>query len=192
MKKSCLIPRAFLTLLTALGGLAANAEGDSTKLLPWKIHLQSRYSPVEGKVLGVWGGSVGYVWGPYQRELTLGYHWLGRRGSRQLGQIEKQIAREAGLDSYDFVKAGFVNVGYWHIIYNSPRWKWGFPIELGLGKATSQPYSLLDEPLAATSLRATVLPLQLGGYGEWKATRWVGFGPAGRLPPESHPFRPGG
>ena len=168
--------RVWLTGLAALSASAASAERDSTKIFPWKLHLQSRYSLAEGNLVGVWGGSVGYVWGAYERELTLGYQWLGGRGSRQLSQIERKIAQESSLDSYNFVKSGFVNLGYWHIVHNSQRWKWGFPIELGLGKAISQPYSLLDEPLSAASLTSAILPLQLAGYGEWKATRWVGFG----------------
>ncbi|MPR35179.1 hypothetical protein [Salmonirosea aquatica] len=176
MKKYCVLLRTFLILLGTVATGVASAQGDSTKLFPWKLHLQSRFSLAEGSLVGTWGVSAGYVWGPYERELTVGYHWLGARGNRQLGQIEKELARESALDSYNSVQAGFVNVGYWHIVHNTRRWKWGFPIELGVGKATARPHSLLDEPLPAEALTSTILPLQLAGYGEWKATRWVGIG----------------
>ena len=176
MKRYCIIVRVGITVLSTFGVLAGFAQSDSTKSFPWKLHFQSRYAVVDHQLLSVWGGSVGYVWGPYEREITLGYQWLGGRGSRQLGKIEKNIAREAGLSSYNLTEAGFVNLGYWHIVHNARRWKFGFPIELGLGKATARPYSLLDEPLRGFALTSSILPLQVGGYGEWKATRWVGIG----------------
>jgi hypothetical protein len=176
MKKNCILPRAFLFLLGTLGALMANAQSDSTKLFPWKLHLQSRFSLAEGSLVGIWGVSGGYVWGPYEREITLGYQWLGSRGSRQLGKIEEQIAVKQGLDTYYIAKAGFANVGYWHIVHNSRRWKFGFPIELGLGKATARPQSVSEDSRFSPTLTSSILPLQVGGYGEWKATRWVGIG----------------
>jgi len=176
MKRYCIIVRVGITVLSTFGALAVFGQSDSTKLFPWKLHFQSRYSLVDNQLLGVWGGSVGYVWGPFEHEVTVGYHWLGGRGSRQLGRIEKNIAQESGLDRYNITDAGFFNVGYWHIVHNSRRWKFGFPIELGLGKAHARPYSLSDELLFVPSLTSTILPLQVAGYGEWKATRWVGVG----------------
>ncbi len=176
MKKYSILVRVSLTVLISLDSAGVFAQTDSTKLFPWKLHLQSRFSPVEGSLVGLWGGSVGYVWGPYEREITLGYQWLGGRGSRQLGDIEKKLAQKAGVDSYNSTEAGFVNVGYWHIVHNTRRWKFGFPIELGLGKATARPQSLTDDLRFRPTLTSSILPLQVGVYGEWKVTRWVGIG----------------
>ncbi len=176
MKKHLILVRIGLIVLGALGASGVVAQSDSARLFPWKLHLQSRFSPVEGSLVGLWGGSVGYVWGPYEREITLGYQWLGARGSRQLGQIEKKLAQQAALDSYTSTEAGFVSVGYWHIVHNTRRWKFGFPIELGLGKATARPQSLTDDLRFRPTLTSSIVPLQVGAYGEWKATRWVGIG----------------
>ncbi len=155
---------------------AVAMAGDSTKSVPWKFHFQSRFSLVEGRPLAVWATSVGYAWGPFEREVTLGYQWLGARGTRQLAAIEKSAVRRTGADSYYRTSAGFVSLGYWHIVHNTKRWKFGFPLELSVGRAEAQRHSLNDIPLSATELRATIAPLQAGGYGEWKATRWVGVG----------------
>lgn len=176
MKKYSALVRVGLTVLISLGSSGVFAQSDSAKLFPWKLHLQSRFSLAEGSLVGLWGGSVGYFLGPYEREITLGYQWLGRRGSRQLSHIEKNSAREAGLDSYNSTEAGFVNLGYWHIVHNSRRWKFGFPIELGLGKARARPQSLTDDQRFRPTLTYAIVPLQVGAYGEWKATRWVGIG----------------
>ena len=176
MKKYSTLVRVGLIVLTSLGGLDIFAQSDSTKLFPWKLHLQSRFSLAEGSLVGLWGGSVGYVWGPYEREVTLGYQWLGGRGSRQLGRVEEKLAQNAGLSSYNLTDAGFVNLGYWHIVHNARRWKFGFPIELGLGKATARPQSLTDDQTFRPTLTSAILPLQVGAYSEWKATRWVGIG----------------
>ena len=176
MEKYRTIPRAWLTLLAILGALAAHGQGDSTKQFPWKLHFQSRLSLVEGNLVSLWGGSVGYIWGPFERELTLGYQWLGGRGSRQLAHVEKKLAQKAGQDSYYNTEAGFVNVGYWHIVHNPRRWKFGFPIELGVGKATARPQSSTDDLRFMPTLTSTIMPLQVGVYGEWKATRWGGGG----------------
>ena len=176
MKKYNSLVRVVLTVLALLVAEGVFAQSDSANLFPWKLHLQSRYSLAEGSLIGLWGGSVGYVWGPYEREITLGYQWLGGRGSRQLGHIEKKLALEAGLDSYNVTEAGFVSLGYWHIVHNSQRWKFGFPIELGLGKATARPQSLTDDHHFGSTLTSSIVPLQVAGYAEWKATRWVGIG----------------
>lgn len=77
-----------ITLLSGPAGSVA-MSADSTKNIPWKLHLQSRFSLANGKPLALWGGSMGYVWGPREHELTLGYQWLGARGTRQLTKIEK-------------------------------------------------------------------------------------------------------
>lgn len=176
MKKYSTLVRVGLIVVSSLGASGIFAQSDSTKPLPWKLHLQSRFSLAEGSLIGLWGGSVGYAWGPYEREITLGYQWLGGRGSRQLGHIEKKLAQQAGLDLYNSTEAGFVSLGYWHIVHNSRRWKFGFPIELGLGKATARPQSFTDDQRFRPTLTSSIVPLQVGAYGEWKATRWVGIG----------------
>jgi hypothetical protein len=176
MKKHFTLGRLGLIVLGLLGVSGVMAQSDSARLFPWKLHLQSRFSLSEGSLIGFWGGSVGYVWGPYEREVTLGYHWLGGRGTRQLGHIEKKMAQQAGLDFYNSTEAGFINVGYWHIVHDTRRWKFGFPIELGLGKATARPQSLTDDLRFRPTLTSTIVPLQVAAYGEWKATRWVGIG----------------
>ncbi len=121
---------------------------------------------------------MGYTWGRFEREITLGYHWLGRRGTRQLGSIEKQNALDQFQPIYPHIEAGYGTVGYWHILHNSRRWKMGFPLEIGLGQARMQYYSLLsDMPLPLTSPQSSwIVPAHVGGYIEYKATRWVGVG----------------
>jgi hypothetical protein len=158
--------------------LEAQGSRDTTRFIQrWKLHFQSRFSFVEGKPLSFWIGSVGYAWGPYQREITLGYHWLGQRGTRQLTQIDRKKALDSFMPIYPTTEAGFINLGYWHIMHNSRRWKAGIPLEIGIGKAQTIYYSFADKPLLlATPITSRFAPVQVGGYGEWKATRWVGLG----------------
>lgn len=170
---------SFFILSTILIPNAFGMGLDSTsKLLRFKLHFQSRFSFPNGKILAMWGGSVGYTWGPFQREVTLGYQWLGRRGSRHLELIDKQSPVDLSQPIYPRTGAGFFNVGYWHIVHNSKRWKMGFPLEIGLGAARVEYYSLLtDRPLLlATPEYSAIVPLQFGGYTERKFTRWVGAG----------------
>jgi hypothetical protein len=171
-----------IILFLIVSSRVAMASDDSTatamsKLLRWKLHIDTRYSLVQGQLLTVRVGSIGYTWGRFQREVAVGYYWLGTLGSRQLSHIGKLNSRTLELATYSRSEVSFVNVGYWHIIHNSKRWKMGVPVEVGLGRAKTQPYTLMDVPLSSLEpVKFTIVPVHIGGYAEWKATRWVGFG----------------
>lgn len=174
-------PLLFILFLV-ISPVIATASGDSTatamsKLLQWKLHLDTRYSLVQGEPLTIRGGSVGYTWGRFEREVAVGYYWLGTSGAQQLSHIEKLNSRALNLATYPRSEVRFVNVGYWHILHNSKRWKMGVPVEVGYGRAKTKSYTLLDEPLTSTEpVKSAIIPAHIGGYTEWKATRWVGVG----------------
>ncbi len=147
-----------------------------TGLLRWKLHIDNRNSFIPGGNFGMWGGSLGYTWGILEREVTLGYYWAGSRGKQQLSAISKAEAERTNASSYAKTDLYFVSVGYWHILFNEPRWKAGIPLDLGFGKSTSTQTMLSGEPLLGKPIENTLVPLQISGYGEWKATRWVGLG----------------
>ncbi|TDB65786.1 hypothetical protein [Arundinibacter roseus] len=147
-----------------------------TGLLRWKLHIDNRTSFIPGGNFGMWGGSLGYTWGTLEREVTLGYYWAGSRGKRQLSAISKAEAKQTDAAGYSKTDLYFVSTGYWHILFNEPRWKAGIPIELGIGQSTTTLVLLSGEPLSEKPVEHTLVPLQIGGYGEWKATRWVGLG----------------
>jgi hypothetical protein len=156
-------------------GMPVEASIDSTHLQQWKLHLDNRFSSVKSSPLSSWGVSVGRIWGRFDREVTLGYYWLGKRGTRQLFEIERQQAPFSGY--YPQSRLGVVSAGYWHIITNTRRWKVGFPIEIGVGRAHSEFISAQGDGLPVPAgITTTVVPLQVGSYVEWKATRWVGVG----------------
>jgi hypothetical protein len=168
-------------------------QQDTTRfLLRFKLHFQSRFSFVEGRPLSFWAGSVGYAWGPYDREITLGYQWLGSRGIRQWQRIEKQQARAEGSPIYPRTDAGYYNLGYWHIVHNSRRWKAGFPLEIGLGRARTHFYSLgrlrgmESYPVGRhwLSQRVPLQPLAVRAapYVRWHVLSLSGGGVPGGLP----------
>lgn len=164
---------SLISLLAA--GSRARASTDSTSLLRWKLHMDNRFSVVKGSPLGFWGGSLGRTWGPFDREITLGYYWLGKRGTRQLTSIAQE--QNPFAEAYPKIQLGVISVGYWHNVLNSRRWRLGFPMELGVGRAHVQLFPSGENvfPLSDKTI-TTVVPLQAGGYVEWKATRWVGLG----------------
>lgn len=162
------------------GSLLAGSDSTSTGmlfLLRWKLHIDTRYSLVHGNPLTMQGGSLGYTWGPYEREVAVGYYWLGTMGSKQLNYIEKLKSQELDRSTYPRSDVSFVNVGYWHILHNSERWKMGIPVGIGIGTAITESYTLSDQLVSSVEpVKSTILPVHIGGYGEWKATRWVGVG----------------
>lgn len=182
MKTGFLCAPVLAMILAVISPGIARADNDSTdtfltQLMHFKFHIDTRYSVVNGSPLSFRGGSVGYAWGKLEREVTLGYYWLGAKGSRQLNHIEKSNSRELNLPTYPRSEVGFFNAGYWHILHNSKRWMTGLPVEVGYGTVYTRPYTLTDEPVSSSiPARSTFVPLQLGGYVEWKATRWVGLG----------------
>ncbi|GAB2767193.1 hypothetical protein GCM10027275_06840 [Rhabdobacter roseus] len=164
-----------LFLLPFFSGKHSHACAQDS-LSQWKIHLDRRASFLGGNKLNLWGGSIGRTWGPMQHELTLGYYWAGGFGRRQLSRTARERALDQGLDYYYRSDLFFGRVGYWHSFLNRKRWKIGAPVELGLGRAVAERFSLDEESLGLPEERYWVVPLSVAGYGEWVATRWVGLG----------------
>ncbi len=155
--------------------LSQAQQPDSAGLL--KVHLDMRSSLVEKRLVSMWGTSLGWEWGKMRNEVTIGYYWMGDRGRRQLGRLQEARARALGQEEYLAVDMRYGGVGYWHTVADRKRWKLAVPLELGLGQARMSPVSLQASlPATGTESREIIVPLQVAGYGEWKATRWLGTG----------------
>lgn len=142
----------------------------------WAVHLDTRYLLVGGEILNTWGGSIGRIWGAKEHEVTLGYYFFSPRGIRHFNYGIREQALQTGQSTYSYTYPRYVQAGYWHSLINARQWKVGIPIELGAGQAVIRQFSLDGNPSDLPETRYLLLPAQVGGYVEWKATRWVGFG----------------
>lgn len=141
----------------------------------WKLHIDLRSAIIKGKNIQMWGGTVGRTFGSLGHEVTMGYYWLGANGRERLAGVERRAAIENNATSYSSPDWYYGSVGYWHNIINSQRWKLSVPLEVGLGKYKDRYRSVVDGR-HLTIDRKIIVPLQLGGCIEWKATRWAGIG----------------
>ncbi|GAB3168428.1 hypothetical protein [Telluribacter humicola] len=142
----------------------------------WAAHIDTRYSLVDRYLLSSWGGSVGRIWGPKENEVTLGYYFFSPWGIRQFNYGIREQALLAGQATYSYTYPRYIIAGYWHSLINVRQWKVGIPIELGVGQAVTRQFAMDGKTSVTLKEKHTLMPMQLGGYVEWKTTRWVGFG----------------
>lgn len=150
-------------------------QSDSTQ--PWKVHIDNRFQFVDKEVMEMLGTSAGYSWGKQEDEITIGYYWLNNNGRQALDWTARRKQGYPVTDFYERLdKFRFVSVGYWYHFYDSERWKFGVPVELGYGNGVVRYFSGSAEPLSGYALKQSVFPVHIAGYGEWRTTKWVGAG----------------
>jgi hypothetical protein len=143
--------------------------------ITWAFNLDFRNSIIEKEVVNVWGINSGIQFGRKRHQLTVGYYWLTYATHLRLINWKRDAAQRINLGYYTKTDLWFANLLYWPNIINNRRWVLSTPVEIGAGKAYSLSTDLAtNEPLDRTR-RDFFVPVQVGVYGQWKATRWVGF-----------------
>ncbi|WP_247233693.1 hypothetical protein [Telluribacter sp. SYSU D00476] len=142
----------------------------------WAVHIDNRYLLLGRDIINAWGGSVGRIWGEKEHEVTLGYYFFNPKGIRLFNYGLREQAIQAGQTTYSYTYPRYILAGYWHNLINVRQWKVGVPIELGVGQAEIRQFALDGNTHGLPEAHYLLLPAQAGGYVEWKATRWVGFG----------------
>jgi hypothetical protein len=165
---------AMLVLPAGTFRAAPPPTADSTDR--WTIHTDRRSSFVSDRTIRTWGVSVGRVWGQKEREVTLGYYWLSPGGLGVLNRGVQERAFENGHPTFLYTYPRYVMAGYWHHFLNTRRFKVGLPLEAGVGRALLRERTIAGVPTRLPVRGYALVPVQVGGTVEWKATRWVGVG----------------
>ncbi|GAB3885171.1 hypothetical protein [Spirosoma agri] len=155
------------------------APVDSSTHLRPKIrpafNLDFRNSFLESQAVNVWGVNAGIEFGVKKHQLTLGYYWISYATYLKLIDWHRDAARRINLGYYTRTDMWFMNLQYWWNMINNKHWLVSIPVEIGGGVAYALPLDLRQEVQIDRTKRDFFVPIQAGVYGQWKATRWVGF-----------------
>lgn len=139
------------------------------------INLDFRNSFLDQQRVNVWGVNAGIGYGLKRHQLTVGYYWINYATYLRLIDWRREAARRINLGYYTRTDLWYVNLLYWYNLVNNDRWTIRIPTEVGGGVAYALPVDLTkDIPIDRTS-RSFFVPVQVGLYTQWKATRWVGL-----------------
>ncbi|QMW06582.1 hypothetical protein [Spirosoma foliorum] len=174
MLAACLL--AFSSLLTLPDSLPPT---DSVRPKPPALkpafNLDFRDSFLERQHINVWGVNAGFTYGRKRHQLTIGYYWLNYATYLRLIDWRRSAAQRINLNYYTRTDMWFISSMYWWNMVNNKRWLVSLPVELGGGVAYAIPLNLSQNVPVDRSRRDFFVPLQVGAYGQWRATRWVGL-----------------
>ncbi|CCH55771.1 hypothetical protein BN8_05057 [Fibrisoma limi BUZ 3] len=139
------------------------------------INLDFRNSFLERQHVNVWGVNAGIEFGPKRHQLTLGYYWLTYATYLRLIDWRRTAARRINLDYYTRTDLWFLSLLYWWNLTNNQHWMVSLPVEVGGGIAYAMPHDLRRDVQIDRTRRDFFVPVQVGAYTQWKATRWIGF-----------------
>ncbi|WP_338876803.1 hypothetical protein WBJ53_14215 [Spirosoma sp. SC4-14] len=139
------------------------------------FNLDFRNSFLQQQPVNVWGVNGGIQFGKKRHQLTLGYYWLSYATYLRLIDWRRNAAKRINLGYYTRTDLWFVNLLYWWNLKNNNRWTISVPAEIGGGIAYALPIDLRQESPIDRTKRDFFVPIQLGVYTQWKATRWVGL-----------------
>ncbi|WP_375444050.1 hypothetical protein [uncultured Fibrella sp.] len=139
------------------------------------FNLDFRDSFLERQHVNVWGVNAGIEFGHKRHQLTLGYYWLSYATYLRLIDWHRDAAKLVNLNYYTRTDLWFVNAQYWMNITNNRHWMVSFPMEVGGGVAYAIPHALRQDIQIDRTQRSFFVPLQVGAYTNWKATRWAGL-----------------
>ncbi|GAB3989160.1 hypothetical protein GCM10028807_13460 [Spirosoma daeguense] len=165
------------TLLVSNGDTLTKA--DSIRLKRPKItpafNLDFRDSFLEQQHVNVWGVNAGIEFGHKRHQITLGYYWISYATYLRLIDWRRAASRRINLDYYTRTDMWFMSLLYWFNITNNQRWKVSIPVEVGGGVAYAIPLNLRQDMQVDRTRQDFFVPLQIGAYGQWRATRWFGL-----------------
>lgn len=139
------------------------------------FNLDFRDSFLERQHINVWGVNAGFTYGRKRHQLTIGYYWLNYATYLRLIDWRRNAAQRINLNYYTRTDMWFISSMYWWNMVNNKRWLVSLPVELGGGVAYALPLNLSQNVPVDRSRRDFFVPLQVGAYGQWRATRWVGL-----------------
>jgi hypothetical protein len=154
-------------------------SADSTTRVRPKLkaafNLDFRNSFLKRQPVNVWGINAGITYGVKRHQITLGYYWLSYATYLRLIDWRRDAARRINLGYYTQTDMWFVNLQYWWNMTNNRKWTVSVPVEIGGGVAYALPLDLRKETQIDRTKHDFFVPIQIGTYAQWKATRWVGI-----------------
>ena len=165
------------SLLIARADSLVPADTAQPARIPIKptFNLDFRDSFLERQHVNVWGINAGISYGVKRHQLTLGYYWINYATYLRLIDWRRDAARRINLNYYTRTDLWFMNLQYWWNMTNNKRWMISVPVEVGGGIAYALPLDLAKNNPIDRTQRSFFVPLQVGAYAQWKATRWVGL-----------------
>jgi hypothetical protein len=168
-----------IVLTKSVIGYAANeppaAPKDSARPKPsLAFNLDFRNSFLANRPVNIWGLNTGIIVGRKRHQFTLGYYWLGYNAAQRLIDLRRNASQRLNLTYYTKNDLWFLSVmSWWNLIYGK-HWVMSIPVEIGGGEATAFLHETRTDLPANRTRNDFFVPAQIGLYGEWKATRWVG------------------
>ncbi|RRB17131.1 hypothetical protein [Larkinella knui] len=155
----------------------AKSQTATTQHYPvrWTVNLDFRDSFVNRHHVNVWGVNTGLVFGPKRHQITIGYYWLTYNSYLHLIDLHRNAAKRLNLAYYTKTDMAFGSVMLWHNFINNRRWMFSIPVELGAGRATAVSTDTKTDSATGRSRWDFFMPVQVGVYGQWKASRWIGL-----------------
>lgn len=165
----------FFALLVPPDSLVVPDSGRREDRVRPTASLDFRNSFLERQRVNVWGVNAGIEFGPKRHQLTLGYYWLNYATYLRLINWQRDAAQRINLDYYTRTDLWFTSLQYRWNMTNNRRWMVSIPVELGGGVAYAVPRDLNQDVQIDRTRMDFFLPIQVGIYAQWKATRWVGL-----------------
>ncbi|GAB3336858.1 hypothetical protein GCM10027299_47280 [Larkinella ripae] len=147
----------------------------SRKPVRWTLNLDFRNSFVNRQPVNVWGVNTGIVLGEKRHQITVGYYWLSYNSYLRLINWHRNAARRLNLEYYTKTDMAYGSLMFWGNPINNRRWLFSIPVEIGAGKASAVRQDTQTDTLKGWAHWDFFMPVQIGVYGQWKATRWVGL-----------------
>lgn len=141
----------------------------------WILSLDARSTVIERKHISINGVLTGTGFGKKGHKLTIGYYWLNYGSKQRLINLHKKLAHSINVSYYTKTDVRFVSLAYWYPLYRDKRWVVSLPAEIGLGQESAR-YREVSGDGYLGKKDFYFGPCQLGIYGEYRVTPWVGLG----------------
>jgi len=141
----------------------------------WTLSLDFRNSFIARRPVNVWGANTGIAFGEKRHQVTVGYYWLSYNSLQRFIDLRRDAARRLNLEYYTRTDMAFGSLMYWWNLTNNHQWMVSFPLEVGAGVASAIPIDPRTDVAQQVATRNFFMPVQLGIYTQWRASRWVGL-----------------
>ncbi|MDP5120718.1 MAG: hypothetical protein NWQ46_03930 [Spirosomaceae bacterium] len=173
--------KTLFIFLVSICFLTATAQNDKSNLLfspdttvvtrafP-SIGLDNRLSFIDGRLTTFTGVRAGIRFGAKRHRLTAAYRWFSYADDTGLFDVATIINPRYITQ----LEANYYSLSYQHILIDKYRYAFGATFDVGLGAAYDEDLSYFQNLNIFKKPRKFV-PIQVGIYSEWKATRFVGL-----------------
>lgn len=143
-----------------------------TKVFP-SIGWDTRLSFIGGETVAFKGVRLGVRFGKKSHRLTAAYRWFSF--SENIGLLNyDDLTKPINPRYFNQIDGYFYTLSYQHIILDTYRFAFGATADIGIG-ANYDDTLPFGENINIFSRKDRFTPLQLGIYGEFKATRFAGI-----------------